>query len=48
MKNDHEMDTERWQKIKKLFKAGLSRKPQDRPAFLDEACGDDAALHGEV
>lgn len=42
------MDTDRWQKIKEIFRQGLSRKPDERAAFLDKVCGDDKELRKEV
>ncbi|MHC4945242.1 MAG: tetratricopeptide repeat protein [Planctomycetota bacterium] len=38
----------KWKRIKELFKEGMRRKPEERAAFLDEACGSDAALRSEV
>jgi len=37
-----------WQRAKDVFQAALTRSPEMRRAYLDEACGDDAALRGEV
>ena len=31
-----------------LFEAALDRDPADRAAFLDQACGENRALHAEV
>lgn len=42
------MTPERWQKVKEVFNAALEREPAQRAAFLDEACGGDAALREEV
>ncbi|MHC4945243.1 MAG: tetratricopeptide repeat protein [Planctomycetota bacterium] len=39
---------DRWEQIKKIFKEGLQRTAEERPAFLEEACGSDAALRKEV
>ncbi len=33
------MEPERWGEVDALFAAALERPPQDRPAFLDAACG---------
>lgn len=41
------MTPERWQRIKSLFEAALDLPPQDRPAFVREACLD-ASLREEV
>ena len=38
----------RWQRIESVFYAALDRPPAERPTFLDQACGDDAALRKEV
>jgi len=37
-----------WEKIKELFGAALERDPSQRPAFLDEACGQDLSLRSEI
>ena len=37
-----------WADIDRLFHEALARRPEDRAAFLDEACGEDAALRREV
>lgn len=37
-----------WQKVTDLFHGALERPPGERAAFLDAACGDDAALRREV
>src|SRR6266550_993050 len=39
---------EQWQQVQDLFHAALERPPHDRTVFLDEACGEDAALRREV
>jgi serine/threonine-protein kinase len=39
---------ERWQAVKELLARALERAPGERPAFLKEACGADAALRHEV
>jgi serine/threonine protein kinase/tetratricopeptide (TPR) repeat protein len=40
------VDTDRYQRIKKIFDAALERDPSERSAFLDEAC--EAELRAEV
>jgi eukaryotic-like serine/threonine-protein kinase len=40
--------TERWEKIKDIFEAALSRTGSERRAFLEGACGSDAAMLREV
>lgn len=42
------MTPERWHQIKALLTDALERPPAERAAFLDEACGSDAALRAEV
>ena len=37
-----------FQRSKELFQAALARPPKSRVAFLDDACGSDAALRREV
>jgi eukaryotic-like serine/threonine-protein kinase len=37
-----------WQRPKEVFQAALTRAPERRGAFLDEACGGDGGLRGEV
>ncbi len=42
------MTPERWRVVDSLSQAALARDPLERPSFLTEACGDDAALRREV
>ena len=42
------MDASRWQRAKDAFQAALTRGPETRRAFLDEACGTDIELRREV
>ncbi|HEX8129503.1 MAG TPA: protein kinase [Pyrinomonadaceae bacterium] len=42
------MTPERYQRIKALFHSALERTAEERPAFLAEACGSDAALQAKV
>jgi len=42
------MTPERWQQIESVFQAALARDPDERAAFLDEACAGDEALRREV
>ena len=42
------MKPERWRAIDELFSQVLELEPEERRAFLDRACGDDAALRAEV
>jgi len=38
----------RWEQVKQVFQAALDREPQQRAAFVRDACGADAALEAEV
>jgi serine/threonine protein kinase/tetratricopeptide (TPR) repeat protein len=38
------MNPERWRRAEELFHAALERSPDERRAFLDQACGEDDAL----
>jgi len=42
------VEPERWKRVEELFHAALERDPQTAPAFLRQACGDDAELLREV
>jgi eukaryotic-like serine/threonine-protein kinase len=42
------MNPKRWQQIDRIFESALERAPQERDAFLDEACRNDAVLRNEV
>jgi hypothetical protein len=42
------MKPERWQEIDRVFAEALEREPEERAAFLDDACGGDAELRHEV
>ena len=42
------MTPERWIKVEELFHAALGRSPDERQAFLDQACGEDAELRRDV
>jgi hypothetical protein len=39
------MKSELWQQLDTLFHAALERVPEERAAFLDEACAGDDSLH---
>jgi hypothetical protein len=47
---DEEMtlDKRRWQKVETLYHAALEREPDERAAFLADACADDSGLLREV
>ena len=42
------MTPEQWHRVKEVFEAALERPPEERSAFLGQACGDDALLRTEV
>jgi eukaryotic-like serine/threonine-protein kinase len=42
------MKPERWQHVQNLYHAALEREPNQRSAFLEEACAGDEGLHVEV
>jgi serine/threonine protein kinase len=42
------MKPERWRQVDQLFQAALERAPDDRSAFISEACGGDDSLRREV
>jgi serine/threonine protein kinase len=42
------MDQERWRRVTELFHAALEREPEERQAFLDAACGEDAGLRRQI
>jgi eukaryotic-like serine/threonine-protein kinase len=42
------MKQELWQRAEELFHSALERPPEARPAYLDEACGDNTELRQQV
>ncbi|MCP4249284.1 MAG: serine/threonine protein kinase [bacterium] len=42
------MTPDRWQTVKDVFHAALERGPEERTAFVDDACGGDSELRAEV
>ena len=42
------MKSGRWHEVRDIFQAALERAPDERPAFLENACGADEALRKEV
>ena len=42
------MTPERWQQVKELFESALERAPDERLAFLEQACDGDESLRSEV
>ncbi|MGH9971980.1 MAG: protein kinase domain-containing protein [Pyrinomonadaceae bacterium] len=43
-----QLTPERWKKVEEVFEAVLQRPPEDRPAFLDNICAQDASLRNQV
>src|ERR1700757_3578591 len=43
-----DMQPERWQQIELLYAAAREMPPEERAAYLTQACGDDAELREEV
>jgi hypothetical protein len=39
---------QQWQRVKEIVGTALERGPQERSAFLDEACAQDGELRAEV
>ena len=39
---------DRWPRVKQIFQSALDRAPQERSAFVREACGDDGEVRTEV
>jgi eukaryotic-like serine/threonine-protein kinase len=42
------MDPERWKQVDNVLQSALDRAPEERDAFLRQACADDVALEREV
>ena len=42
------MNAAHWLRIKEIFRAALNRTPDERKAFLDEACGADHVLRTQL
>ena len=42
------MTPDQWHKVKEVFEAALGHAPEERPAFLGQACGGDDLLCSEV
>ena len=42
------MKQERWRQSEELFHAALERAPEERQAFLEQACGEDTELRHQV
>lgn len=42
------MNRDRWKKVDEVLQSALDRAPEERDAYLRDACGGDQALEGEV
>ncbi len=42
------MTPERWRRVAEIFQRAAERAPEDRAAYLEEACGRDQELRREV
>ncbi|HSG46760.1 MAG TPA: serine/threonine-protein kinase, partial [Longimicrobiales bacterium] len=42
------MDAERWRRVREVFDGAIEKAPSERDAYLEEACGGDPTLLGEV
>ncbi|HEY6120811.1 MAG TPA: protein kinase [Pyrinomonadaceae bacterium] len=42
------MKSEQWHRVKEVFEAALDRAPEERSAFVGQACAGDELLHSEV
>src|ERR1041385_3244972 len=42
------MTPEQWHRVKEVFEAALDHAPEERSAFVGQACGGDDLLHSEV
>ena len=42
------MNAERWRKVKEIYQSVAGREPQERDAFLSQACAGDESLRKEV
>lgn len=45
---DHSMQPERTEKVRSVLVAALARQPEERRAFLEQACGEDRELRRQV
>ena len=44
----HQVTPEQWHRVKEVFEAALGRAPEERAAYLDQACAGDDSLCKEV
>src|SRR6185436_9024085 len=42
------IDKNRWSRVENIYHAALTREPQTRDAFLEQACGGDEEIRREV
>jgi hypothetical protein len=42
------VEAQQYQKVRGIFEAALDRPPEERTAFVEEACAEDVELRGEV
>jgi hypothetical protein len=42
------METGQWKRLKALYQTAAELDPEERPAYLDQACRDNPALRKEV
>ncbi|MCP3959385.1 MAG: serine/threonine protein kinase [bacterium] len=42
------MSNQSWQQVWEVFEQAITRTPEERPAYLEEACGDDSKLRRAV
>jgi hypothetical protein len=42
------MTPEQWERVGQIFDAAAALQPDERPSFLDQACGQDETLRHEV
>ena len=42
------MAGDKWSQVKEILDAAIRQKPEERAAFLDEACNGDNGVRGEV
>src|ERR1700733_4929146 len=42
------MDPERWRQVEQLYLAAVEKKPEERAAFLEQACSGDSSVREEV
>jgi predicted ATPase/serine/threonine protein kinase len=48
LRENSRVTPERWQRLNQLYASALERRPSERAAFLEQACGGDQALRDDV